>query len=222
MKKIFYTTILLFLLTTIWGMSKKNTYTDILNNQDNHNPEVYVAGISGEMAIEACEKMRKDLSAAALVVKVKGKEKTEYFGRTARQLVEVVEVLKGEGLLQGEEVYLTGEHWSLITYASPYSMERGFVNECKRDKEYLVFLQREIEFINETVPIYELYTTTLISPVFSCEEHINIIPQPVGGTTYMKYGDVKDNEFFSVDEKGVRVFLELKKEIFKQYGISVT
>lgn len=217
MKITLYITLFFCILSLIFGISKKSQYSNIINDI-NYEDEIYVAGITGKMMDEIYEEFSDNVHNAPVILNVIGEGKAEYFGRTGRQLAKVSKVIKGDGIKKGDYFYLTGERIKLVTYAKPYSIERGFVNEMVEGEEYLVFLKERITEVIEEYPIFPLYDITIISPIFSYQNHNNSISTAIAGTTYMKYSEVKQNEFFCVDEKALKTLMKLKTEIISLYN----
>lgn len=87
----------------------------------------------------------------------------------------------------------------------------------KEGKEYLVFVTEKVRTDSETLPVYRLYSNSMITPVFCYEDMENVII-PVGeGPTYVPYSQVKDNEFFSADEEGLEAWNSLKQKMLAAY-----
>lgn len=139
------------------------------------------------------------------------------FFATSRQKVRVEEVYAGNGLQKGDEIYLTSSQWRIVVELQPSALECSFVNIMKEGKEYLVFVTEKVRTDSETLPVYRLYSNSMITPVFCYEDMENVII-PVGeGPTYVPYSQVKDNEFFSADEEGLEAWNSLKQKMLAAY-----
>lgn len=87
----------------------------------------------------------------------------------------------------------------------------------KEGKEYLVFVTEKVKTNSETLPVYRLYSNSMITPFFCYEDMENVII-PIGeGPTYVPYSQVKDNEFFSADEEGLEAWNSLKQKMLAAY-----
>ena len=130
------------------------------------------------------------------------------------------EIYKGTDLSVGETIHIIFNRWRLNTTVEPGSVERGFVNVLKENEEYLIFLSEKVEpLYEENAPIYRLVEEGVIAPIFSYEEHENIIAElgEYEYSTYVRYEKVKDNEFFAVTEAGMETMLSLKEKMLEQY-----
>lgn len=111
-------------------------------------------------------------------------------------------------------------HWSLSLDGNPNSIERGFVNIMRVGNEYLVFVSQQVDVLNESIPVYQLYDDSYITPVFCYENQSNIIVSPGGDTTYVPYTKVRNNEFFAETETALDAWEKLKSEMLLAYPIN--
>lgn len=136
-----------------------------------------------------------------------------------QQRVQVMQVFKGPEGLQDQTVWLARFTWVLMPDRMLADM--GFVNLMREGKEYLVFLDGEMDMTaaRQDRPVYEVPARTLIAPVFCYEDSENVaVAVPEGESTYVPYEPVKDNEFFSVTEKGLEALEDLKHSMIALYG----
>lgn len=209
-------TVVLFFLAVIFGYSQKETYTDISREQG-YLDELYVAQIPKNIALSTIKVLREELPLAPNIIRVEAIADVEHLAGTSRQLVKVKHIFQGDELEEEQEIYITCDRWSLSLYAKPYSIERGFVNVMKTGKNYLLFVDEQIDGLGEKTPVFQLYGETAIAPVFSYETHENEIGSMGKESTYVPYNQVKDNEFFATTPEAMDEFLELKKELFGKY-----
>ncbi len=209
-------TMVVYLLAACYGIFEKRTYTDITRDTS-YLDSVYVAEIPENFALSCWEEVRQMLRGAPIVMKVCAVGEMEHLARTGRQKVKVETVFQGEGLKEGDEVYLTETRWNLYPNLYGFSMDRGFVNIMEIGESYLVFVEGQADGLGERMPVYELFGDTVIAPVFSYRTHENRIVQTDGMSTYVPYKMVSDNEFFAETQAGMDAFLTLKEEILGQY-----
>ena len=62
--------------------------------------------------------------------------------------------------------------------------------------EYLVFIENQVDGLGEKIPVYQVYVENAFTPIFSYQEHENNICETGGESTYVKYNQVCENEFF--------------------------
>ena len=170
-----------------------------------------------DIAVTACEKMRKSLPMAQEILKVEVLDRVEHLAGTSRQRVRVEAVYQGDCTEKGEEIYLTFGRWSLSLYGEPASLERGFVNILEEGEEYLAFVGEQAEAMGEELPVYQLYGESVIAPVFSCRDHTNTISEMGKKSTYVPYRSVCENEFFASSLKALEALEVLKAEMMQKY-----
>ena len=129
----------------------------------------------------------------------------------------IQEVYAGTGVEQGDEVYITSGHWSLNVDGTPSSIQRGFVNIMEVGSEYLVFAEDIMEDWKTGTLVVKLYDNFIIAPMFSYEEHQNVVMPVSDGSTYVAYKDVKDNEFFATSEEALQIMEGLKRQMLSLY-----
>lgn len=114
--------------------------------------------------------------------------------------------------------YIYSQHWQLILYGSPYSIERGFVNIMDVENEYLVFAEAVSEDFETGIMSVKLYDDFYIAPVFCYEERQNMVIPLLDETTYVPYKDVMDNKFFVTSEEALRIMTSLKDQMTALYS----
>ena len=97
----------------------------------------------------------------------------------------------------------------LKTKMNMITAEMGFVNLLKMDIEYLSFTSDKVNLLDKSLLVYWIYDET---PIFSYEEIENSIA-PIGEeNAYVPYTEVKENEFSSTSEEGMKVWEWLQKQ----------
>ena len=221
MKNRVYTLIIILAIAAaaLFGAYKRQTYTDFSSIPDYMN-DFAGAQLPESMVATECEQLKEALPDAPIIIKVHAVEPLENLFRISRQKVQIDEIYKGTDLSVGETIHIIFNRWRLNTTVEPGSVERGFVNVLKENEEYLIFLSEKVEpLYEENAPIYRLVEEGVIAPIFSYEEHENIIAElgEYEYSTYVRYEKVKDNEFFAVTEAGMETMLSLKEKMLEQY-----
>ena len=199
-----------------FGLVKRQTYTDLCS-EENYLDRLYVAEAISPLTENSCSDLEQVLPGVPYILRVSPTGEFENLFATSRQKVQIEEVYAGNGLQKGDEIYLTSSQWRIVVELQPSALECSFVNIMKEGKEYLVFLTEKVRTDSEVLPVYRLYSNSMITPVFCYEDMENVII-PVGeGPTYVPYSQVKDNEFFSADEEGLEAWNSLKQKMLAAY-----
>ena len=209
--------LLIVIVVTAFGMYEKKTYTDIAEDKS-YLDEIYVAQLPENICLDEAENLSKSLPQVPVILRVSVQGDVEHIGGTSRQLVKVEEVYKGTDLKVGQEIYITCRRWSLSLYSEPYSIERGFVNIMEVGEEYLAFIENQVDGLGEKIPIYQIYVENAFTPIFSYREHENNVCETGSGSTYVKYNQVRENEFFAATQRGMDALVGLKKEMVEKYN----
>ena len=202
---------------TVFGIFEKRTYTNIAEDKS-YLDELYVAQLPENICLEETENLSVNLPQVPVIIRVSVLGDVEHIGGTSRQLVKVEDVYKGTEPAVGQDIYLTCSRWSLSLYSEPYSIERGFVNIMEVGGEYLVFIENQVDGLGEKIPVYQVYVENAFTPIFSYQEHENNICETGGESTYVKYNQVCENEFFATTQKGMDALVGLKKEMIEKYN----
>ena len=210
--------LLIVIVITAFGIFEKGTYTNIAEDKS-YLDEIYVAQFPENICLDEAENLSKSLPQAPVIIRVSTLGDVEHIGGTSRQLVKVEEVYKGTEPEVGQEIYITCSRWSLSLYSEPYSIERGFVNIMEVGEEYLVFIENQVDGLGERTPIYQVYVENAFTPIFSYQEHENKICETGGESTYVKYNQVCENEFFATTQKGMDALVGLKNEMIGKYNV---
>ena len=218
-KGLVFLTVCIYLAAMAFGIVKRQTYTD-LAKQENYLDQVVVAELPEGLANTSCEKMSQILPDSALILRVEATGEIEHLFLVDRQRAVIRQVYAGDGLEEGEEICLFSGRWQLIADEEEQSIQRGFVNIMEVGTEYLVFAESVGEDWKTDISLVKVNAGDdefVIAPVFCYEERQNVITPISGGTTYVPYKDVKDNEFFAASEEALQVMLELKNRMLSLY-----
>lgn len=215
-KALCFLTVCIYIAAMVFGIVKKQTYTD-LTRQENYLSQMEVAELWEDAAESQCAKMCQRLPDAAIILRVKVTGEIEHLFNVDRQKAVIQEVYAGNELQQGDEAYIFSNHWQLILYEEPYSLERGYVNIMDVGSEYLVFAEEIIEDWEASIPAVKVYDDFLVAPVFCYEEHQNVIIPVSEDSRAVSYKDVMNNEFFVTSEKGLQAMNTLKSQMLSLY-----
>lgn len=211
--------IIVFLTAGVFGIVKRQTYTDITSESD-YLDKFHVAVIPEERMLSACDFLYEKIQALPIVMKVKCVEEREYVFGAGHQKVHVEEIFKGSELVQEDELYLYSD-WTFVFHTPPATAEVGFQELMKPGEEYLVFLTgNTVKIYGEDTIGYEIYNDLVLKPIFhygSCE-HTPVELDENVGHTYVSYLEVKGNEMFSDTVAGYEVWLALKEKLFAIYN----
>lgn len=210
-------TVLMILAAAVFGVVKRGSYTDI-TKEENYLEKLHVAELSEQFAIKGCDKLQQELPDCPVILRVEAIGGIEHLFGADRQMVRILEIFKGDGLEKQQEIYLYSDHWRLVLFDDTKSIERGFVNIMNEGSEYLIFSTGKIDDLEDAVPIYKIYDENYITPVFCYEDRTNVIVPTGEESTYVSYAEVKNNEFFSVSEKGIRAWEQLKEQMLITYS----
>lgn len=208
-------TILVLIAACILGIVKRQTYTDI-TREINYMNKLQVAEIPGDLAVEVCEDMKKNLPKLPIILKVRFINDVEFLFGTSRQKICVQKVYAGDGIEPGDEFYISAG-WSIIVEEDLKTAELGFVNTPKLNCDYLVFISEKIDALDKTVSVYKICDQYPIIPLFCYENTSNVVLPVSEENTYVPYSKVKNNEFFTTSEAGLKAWSELKNEMIHIY-----
>lgn len=200
----------------VFGLVNRFTYTD-LTSEPNYLEYFQVAEISEEACLYTLSEMREALPQAPVIVRVRPTAEIEYMFSTARQSFVVTELINGEGLSEGEEIYLISDRWRAIVREGQRFIERGFINFPELGSEYLAFISDEEVPQEGGLPVWKLYNCGLISPLFALEDRDNDICPTSGTSTYVPYSEVSGNEFFATTNKALDAITEFKHQLLAEY-----
>lgn len=160
--------------------------------------------------------MKKNLQKLPIILKVRFINDVEFLFGTSRQKICVQKVYAGDGIEPGDEFYISAG-WSIIVEEDLKTAELGFVNTPKLNCDYLVFISEKIDALDKTVSVYKICDQYPIIPLFCYENTSNIVLPVSEENTYVPYSKVKNNEFFTTSEAGLKAWSELKNEMIHIY-----
>ncbi len=193
-------------------MLEKRTYTNIAQDMS-YLDEIFVAQLPENLCLNEANNMLKSLPSAPIILRVSVLDEVEHIGGTSRQLVKIEEVYKGADVKTAQNIYITCRRWSLSLFSEPYSIERGFVNIMETGEDYLIFIENQVDGLGEQIPVYQVFVENALAPIFSYQEHVNQISAVGSESTYVRYHEVSENEFFAVSQKGMDALIALKNEM---------
>lgn len=201
----------------VFGMIKRQTYTDVLK-QDDYLEWLEIAELPESMADFTCSRMSREMPMAPIILRVEVTGEIDYKMHAGRQKAVIREIYAGEEPKVGEEIYLYSERWHIILNGYPDSIERGFVNILEVGTEYLVFADEVFEDWETGISVVSVYDGGfVITPVFCYEERQNVVLPTSGDTTYVPYKDVRNNEFFATSEEAMQKIVQMKKQMLSLY-----
>ena len=211
-------TTVLVLAAAIFGFSFRGSYTNI-TGEEGYLDMLAVAEMPEAICISSCERMKESLPNAPIIIRVTPTEDVEHQFGQSHQKVRVEQVFHGDGLSTGDNIYITAVRWRVVINQEHKTLERGFVNVLQQDHDYLVFLSESTGLTNNNLPVYCLFEESLISPVFAYDQFCNTVVVTTGGSTYVPYCSVSQNEFFATSEDCISAWLQVKHLLLDMYPI---
>lgn len=212
--------VLVIISTAVWGMSKRQSYTDITSKED-FMEQMVVAELPEDLAQGVCEELEKVLLEAPIVLRVSSTEDMKYSFLSGIQYVLVKDVYEGEKSLAGQRLCLNFGRWSIVLTEKYNTMQCGFVNVMKENEDYLVFLGEPYEGLGGEL-IYPFWGDTYVVPMFCYTDSENLsIPIKEELPTYVPYISVRNNEFFATSDSAIEELEELKESMLDKYPNSV-
>lgn len=214
-KILLYVTMIAFVIAVCFGISKRNTYTDILSDPDYLN-QVYVAEFPMALSDEAIDSFADTLAAEPYILEITPLDDLEYLYKCGRQYVEVSKVLKGDNIREGDRIYISSNRWQVVLDFSFPLLERGFVSFLEKDSTYLVFFCERIDSEKEP-PVFLIPEEYIVTPVFAYEDREDIILPTNESSTYVPYPELKDNEYFVNSPEVEDCLRKLKKTVLERF-----
>ena len=135
----------------IYGGYTRMTLTDYTSG-DNWKDNFVVAALHSGIGVERCEDMKEYLPLVPCILRVEVLGDLEILPGEAQQKVKVKQVYEGDDLEVGQVLNLSYRGWS-ISFVEPYSIQRKFVNIMDVGREYLVFIDGEIDTLDSQFPV---------------------------------------------------------------------
>ena len=211
-------TIVIILIFLFWGLVKKQSYTNIVD-ENNYAIGMKVAEITDDIATEECLKMEKLLPDSPIILCVQATEDAEHLFYLDRQRVKIQGIYSGDTLNEGDEIYIFSNRWMMAVDTNPSSFERGFVNFMKVGENYLIFGDQIIKINSDDISSVRIDDDYCISAIFCYEDRSNNIVETTGNSTYVNYEEVADNEFFASSEKALTMLENLKKAMLEIFPL---
>ena len=209
----------------VYGGYIRTTLTDY--TEEGNWEEYQVAPMPEAAGMEKVRTMRECLPSAPYILRVEVLGDLELTNGTGQQKVKVAQVYAGEDLEVGQEFYLYSYAWWVSLSENYKSLERAYVNVLEVGREYLVFVNGEIDALNSSIPVYRCMEGVMLpdggwmdfmSPVF-CYDNIENVPVEYTGKweTGVTYTQGRDNEFFGATEKLIESWEQMKEEFLQMY-----
>lgn len=207
-----------FLAAGIWGVWNKQSYTDVASEE---NPLEYfhVAPYSPKLTDMIWDGSLQDTvrEEANYIVKVKAIEELRLQFQDATQKVVVEEVFLGSGLEEGDIIEVKkGNNMAFFHDGNVHfwTVNMSFTNQMTVGEEYLIYLMDKVETFYPEDQIY-LTVDILIAPIFAYCDIENVLPEQFA--RYVPYIEVKDNEFFAMDEDVLAALEKFKDDLMEGY-----
>jgi hypothetical protein len=193
------------------GLIQKRTYTNITANERVLD-YFKVAVLVDDMV--PLESFKEIFSEDSFILHVKSEGEVEYLFGAKKQYVTVQKVYKGDDIKVGDKIAVAG---SAPLNFDDMTASMVFVNNMKKDNEYLVFLEEKIDTLEgDRIPTYRIPSYSL-TPIFNYEDKEHNIITVNEEIKYVPYSDVSQNEFFVDTEEVLEELLEFKHELLSLY-----
>lgn len=222
----------LFIVASIIGLITKNNYSNI-NLEETTLLNFHVA-LASEKTIEPqCEFILESIYSensntyieedfqVNIILRVEPIEDMDFIFMDTIQEVKVLEVYKGDNIIEGDVIKITSSSGSIsLNYdrTSEYIniVNMGFINELEIGEEYLVLLNGKVKTIDQKI-VYEA-PSFLVTPFFSYSDTENSLPELENNSdSYVAYSKVSQNEFFVQNENALNMLNELKTELIQMF-----
>lgn len=209
---------LFFTNIVIIGQIEKKSFTDVFKSEEldsevmtGYIPEEYIDVVFGDL--------EEIVEEAPIIVKAKAQKSFEYYGREGRQLVLIEEVFRGNGLEQGDEIYVYSNKIKFIDSGIFYSIGMWNTSFMEVEGEYLIFLLGEVPLPNSKDKIYQLYDEKInIMPIFSYEDLDNGLVEVNDKYGCIQFSETKGREIFTNSKVVMSTYLDIKHQLLKKYS----
>lgn len=175
--------------------------------------EYYVAAFPEDLIAEKLETFEDLYQKSPYIIRVTITEDMKLGYGNAAVKARVTKVYAGD-VKVGQDISITRDgYWNCFRINDNLYMELGFHNMLKAGEEYLFFL----ESYDKSTNVCKLEGYSFPS-YFLCEDRESVISDAKGEYgTYVKYGTVKESEFFAESEEALRLIQKLKKDMLSLY-----
>lgn len=200
----------ILLIAVISGIICKNSYVYY------DDLKYYEVGVISENLVDiVTEYVDEIITECSNIAKVEPISDIEIIFNSTQQHVKVLEVYKGTDLHAGDIITVTPI--SSCVFEDFMSINMGFTNCMKMDREYLVLLGPRLETLDEKQQVYET-ADCLITTVFCYSDSDNIVVTPKSADNLsVPYTAVQNNEFFAASEESLAKMVSLKKRLLEMY-----
>ena len=213
--KVYLIVLVLFLLSALFGISKRDTYTNITKDNE-WKDMIYVAPLPEHFLQNLNSGSLKNAmyESSSIIVKVVAIDEMEFVQERTKQMVRVEKVIKGDKELVGHEISVMKLAGRTYLQDEPPSINMGFVNELEVGNEYLIFLETKLETLNPQEEVY-IIPGTAVAPIFAYKERESF---PAGEETYVLYNQVQDYEYFAQTQEVLDALRALRKTVMEELG----
>lgn len=200
-------------ITIIIGIIYRQSYTNITaqpNPLENFSVALWDVNIGPPNLMDI---LRDELPESQFIIRAKSLGQIDYVYKAKKQLVEVLEVYKGDELEVGDVIWVVAGG---PLFFEVMTANMGFVNVMEANQEYLIFLEEKIETMNKNEVVYGV-PGFIISPIFSYNDYDHEILSVSEDNRYVPYKEVKDNEFFVSSEEALQALMNLKHDLLQLY-----
>lgn len=221
MKKIIMIIIAIsFVIVYSYGLSQKNSYTNVWKN--NKNKELVIVGILHEDDSDIFEDLEGKLDSCPIVLKIKALDSFEFYGREGRQKVEVITVLKGEEALKsGDIIFLTSRQRTMINSGNYLMLSTGYTNLMKESEEYVAFVAGKADNKGFEKDVYRIYgdDTMFVCPIFQITDNYKIIEKNTETyrDDFVLYKNATECELLTDSKTLLNDYINLKHNILEKY-----
>ena len=173
-----------------------------------------------EACSTAAQEMVEQLPDSPIIARVEATSSSMSHDGAMVQRFYVVDVYAGEGLQNGDLIWLTSSQWKLPESPTSGHLQTGYVNLPQNNWEYLVFLQGpadEFQPIYEQ-PVYQLRDDLTLAPILCCTDWNAEVEEGQGDT--ILYKEARWHEFCTQTQQGMDTLMEAKHQVIAQFPVN--
>lgn len=173
-----------------------------------------------EACSTAAQEMVEQLPDSPIIARVEATSSSMSHDGAMVQRFYVVDVYAGEGLQNGDLIWLTSSQWNLPESPTSGHLQTGYVNLPQNNWEYLVFLQGpadEFQPIYEQ-PVYQLRDDLTLAPILCCTDWNAEVEEGQGDT--ILYKEARWHEFCTQTQQGMDTLMEAKHQVIAQFPVN--
>lgn len=176
--------------------------------------------LSDEACSTAAQEMVEQLPDSSIIARVEATSSSMSHDGAMVQRFYVVDVYAGEGLQNGDLIWLTSSHWSLPESPTSDTLQTGYVNLPQNNWEYLVFLQGPAEEFQSIYdqPVYQLRDDLTLASILCCTDWNDEVEEGQGDT--MLYNEARWHEFCTQTQQGMDTLMKAKHQVIAQFPVN--